>query len=464
MTNTPAAAAPFHIETYCAEHNQRFTDELLEFLTFASVSTAPEHAADVASCAQWLAAKLSELGFVVQVHPTAGHPIVTAQFVAGPHLPTVLMYGHYDVQPVDPLHLWTSPPFLPRIDNDVVYARGATDDKGQVYAHVKALEAILATTGTLPCNVTMLIEGEEEIGSPHLAPFITANKELLRCDCVVVSDTPMFAPGQPAIVVGLRGLAYMEITVRAANRDLHSGSYGGAIPNPLNELANILASLKAADNRVAIDGFYDEVLDRSPEERLQIAKLGSADNRLLADTQVPELSGEAGYTSLERLWIRPTLDINGMVGGFTGTGAKTVLPATATAKVSMRLVPNQDHNTIAMLFTKYVQKIASSAVTVTVTDLHGANPVLVDSHNPYIAAAVSAMEHVYQHPCVFTHEGGSIPVVLTFSELLGAPTILMGFGLSTENAHSPDEHFSLHNYRKGMLAAAQFYRNVATAQ
>lgn len=438
---------------------------LLELLSIPSVSTDPDAASDVQRCAQWVADKLTAIGMPdVRVIDTAGHPIVYAQDLsAGPDRPTVLFYGHYDVQPVDPLNLWTNPPFEPTVRDNKVFARGATDDKGQVFLHMVALEAMRRELGSLPVNIKLLIEGEEEIGSPNLAPFVSEHADMLACDCVVVSDTSMFAPGQPSIVYGLRGLAYMQIDVTGPNRDLHSGSYGGAVHNPINALAQIIAKLKDEHGRILIPGFYDDVLDLSVEERTDLASLGHSDDRLKADVGVKDLFGEQGYTSIERLGARPTLDCNGILGGFTGEGAKTVLPSKAMAKVSMRLVPHQRTADIAQKFIDYVHAVAPAGVTVTVTDLHGADPVLVPRDTLAIHAAVKALSETYNAPCKFTREGGSIPVVLLFDTVLKAPTVLMGFGLNNENAHSPDEHFDLDNFHLGSEAAVRFYTYLASS-
>jgi acetylornithine deacetylase/succinyl-diaminopimelate desuccinylase-like protein len=372
-----------------------------------------------------------------------------------------MLYGHYDVQPVDPLNLWTNPPFEPVIRDGKIYARGATDDKGQVFLHVKAIEAIYKTVGKLPINIKLLIEGEEEIGSPNLAPFVRENADLLKCNAVLVSDTSMFAPGEPSIVYGLRGLAYMEINVQGPNRDLHSGSYGGAVQNPLNALATIISKLKDEYGHIKVEGFYDDVLALTEQERADLAALGHSDERLKQDVNVDTLFGEDGYTSIERLGARPTLDVNGFLGGFTGEGAKTVLPARAMAKVSMRLVPHQRHDDIANKFISYVKSITPPGVTVEITDLHGADPVLVNRDSPAMHAAVKALEETFGTKCRFTREGGSIPVVLLFDQVLNVPTVLMGFGLNNENAHSPDEHFDLGNFHTGMKAAARYYQLVA---
>lgn len=453
------------IDQYLEQHRQRFEDQLCEFLAIPSVSTDPACATEVQRCATWLSEHVRAIGVPhVEVIQTAGHPIVYAEHcTAGPDAPTLLFYGHYDVQPVDPLHLWTNPPFEPTIRDGNVFARGATDDKGQVFLHIKAIEAMLAVDGSLPVNLKLLIEGEEEIGSPNLAPFVEQHRDKLACDAVVVSDTSMFAPGEPSIVYGLRGLAYLQIDIQGPNRDLHSGSYGGAVVNPINALAHIIAQLKDANGLITVPGFYDAVLDLTPQERTSLNALGYSDERLKADVTVAAVSGEPGYTTIERLGARPTLDVNGILGGFTGEGAKTVLPARAMAKISMRLVPHQTHTDIAEKVMNYITSIAPEGTTVSVKDLHGADPVLVDITSPAITTAAKALEETFGTPCRFTREGGSIPVVLLFDTVLRAPTVLMGFGLNNENAHSPDEHFSLANYHTGMHAVARYYAMMGEA-
>jgi acetylornithine deacetylase/succinyl-diaminopimelate desuccinylase-like protein len=450
-------------QEYLEQNKALYETQLTEFLAIGSVSTDPACADDVKQCATWLADHLKSIGLpTVTIYPTPGHPIVYAEDLsAGENAPTVMLYGHYDVQPVDPLNLWTNPPFEPVIRDGKIYARGATDDKGQVFLHVKAIEAIYKTHGKLPINIKLLIEGEEEIGSPNLAPFVRENAELLKCNAVLVSDTSMFAPGEPSIVYGLRGLAYMEINVQGPNRDLHSGSYGGAVQNPLNALATIISKLKDEYGHIKVGGFYDDVLALTEQERAELAALGHSDERLKQDVNVDTLFGEEGYSSIERLGARPTLDVNGFLGGFTGEGAKTVLPARAMAKVSMRLVPHQRHDDIANKFISYVKSITPPGVTVEITDLHGADPVLVNRDSPAMHAAVKALEETFGTKCRFTREGGSIPVVLLFDQVLGVPTVLMGFGLNNENAHSPDEHFDLGNFHTGMKAAARYYALVA---
>lgn len=443
---------------YLDLHHGRFIQELTEFLSIPSVSTAPEHAADVRKCGEWLVNHLRKIGLeTVELHETPGHPIVYAEHChAGPDKPTVLFYGHYDVQPVDPIELWTNPPFEPTYRDGKVFARGATDDKGQVFLHIKAMEALLATT-VLPVNVKILIEGEEEIGSINLTSYIEQNKERLACDTVVVSDTPLYGPGLPSLCYGLRGLCYMEIHVQGPNRDLHSGSYGGSITNPANALCEIISKLKDSHGRIAIPGFYDDVIDLSVEERAEYAKLPFDAEAFKSGLDVPSLFGEEGYTTLEHISGRPTLDVNGLHSGFTGIGAKTVLPAKASAKVSMRLVANQDTEDIAAKFTDFVHSIAPPSIKVDVVNLHGANPVLVERSGKGMHAASKALKDAYGKDPYFTREGGSIPVCIIFDTILKAPTVLMGFGLQDENAHSPDEHFDLDNFTIGMKAASLFY-------
>lgn len=443
---------------YLDLHHGRFIQELTEFLSIPSVSTAPEHSQDVRRCGEWLVNHLQTIGLTtVELHETPGHPIVYAEHChAGPDKPTVLFYGHYDVQPVDPIELWTNPPFEPTYRDGKVFARGATDDKGQVFLHIKALEALLATT-VLPVNVKILIEGEEEIGSINLKSYIEQNKERLACDTVVVSDTPLYGPGLPSLCYGLRGLCYMEIHVQGPNRDLHSGSYGGSITNPANALCEIISKLKDSHGRIAIPGFYDDVIDLSVEERAEYAKLPFDAEAFKAGLNVSSLFGEEGYTTLEHISGRPTLDVNGLHSGFTGIGAKTVLPAKASAKVSMRLVANQDTEDIAAKFTDFVHSIAPPSIKVDVVNLHGANPVLVERSGKGMHAASKALKDAYGKEPYFTREGGSIPVCIIFDTILKAPTVLMGFGLQDENAHSPDEHFDLDNFTIGMKAASLFY-------
>ena len=441
------------------ERRDGYVGELAEFLAIPSVSTDPAHASDVRSCAEYCRERLAEIGFpATELFETGGHPVVYAEWLDAPEAPTVLFYGHYDVQPVDPIELWTTPPFEATVRDGRIFARGSADDKGQVFAHWKAWEAHLAVCGRLPCNVKVLLEGEEEIGSEHLEPFIEQNRDRLAADVVMISDSPMFAAGVPSLCYGLRGLCYMEIHVRGAKSDLHSGSFGGAVANPAQTLAEILATLKDHERHVAIEGFYDHVRPLSDEERSEFRKLPFDENAYRQELGVPELVGEAGFTTLERVWARPTLDVNGMISGFTGEGAKTVLPARASAKVSMRLVPDQDPDEIADLFRRHVESVSPPGVTVRVERLHGARPYLAPIDHPANQAARRALDQAFQADVVMIREGGSIPITTTFSERLGLTSILMGFGTPDENAHAPDENLVLENFQRGIEAAAHFYR------
>jgi acetylornithine deacetylase/succinyl-diaminopimelate desuccinylase-like protein len=439
-----------------------YVDELAEFLAIPSVSTDPDHAVDVRRCAAYCRDALEKIGFpTAEVHETAGHPIVTAEWSGAPGAPTVLFYGHYDVQPVDPIELWTTPPFEATVRDGRIYGRGSADDKGQVLCHWKAWEAHFAAYGKLPCNVKVLLEGEEEIGSQHLAPFIRENRARLASDVVLISDSPMFARGVPSLCYGLRGLCYMEIHVRGARSDLHSGSFGGAVANPAQALATILAGLKDHEHHVAIEGFYDKVRPISERERAEFGRLPFNEIEFRQQLDIPELIGEAGFTTLERIWARPTLDINGMISGFTGKGAKTVLPGEASAKVSMRLVPDQDPDEVAELFRRHVESHVPAGVRVRIESLHGARPYIAPLEHPANRAAASALEKAFAAAPVFTREGGSIPVTVTFQEELAATSILMGFGLPDENAHAPDEHLDLENFHGGVLSSAWFYEEYA---
>jgi acetylornithine deacetylase/succinyl-diaminopimelate desuccinylase-like protein len=442
-----------------------YVGELAEFIAIPSVSTDPDRAADVRRCAEYCRDALDKIGFAgAEVHDTPGHPIVTAEWTGAAGAPTVLFYGHYDVQPVDPVELWTSPPFEAIVRDGRIYGRGSADDKGQILCHWKAWEAHFAAHGKLPCNVKVLLEGEEEIGSRNLAPFIAANRDRLAADVVLISDSPMFARGVPSLCYGLRGLCYMEIHVRGAKSDLHSGSFGGAVANPAQALARILSGLKDHENHVAIEGFYDKVRPLSERERAEFRKLPFNEIEFRRQLEVPELVGEAGFTTLERIWARPALDINGMISGFTGKGAKTVLPGEASAKVSMRLVPDQDPDEIAELFRRHVEANAPPGVVVRADDLHGARPYIAPLDHPANRAAARALAQAFGAEPVFTREGGSIPVTVTFQEELGATSILMGFGLPDENAHAPDEHLDLQNFHGGVVTSAWFYEEYARGE
>ncbi|MBI5402614.1 MAG: dipeptidase [Ignavibacteriae bacterium] len=444
-------------------NNVRFIEELKEFLRIPSISNNPDHKPDMQSCSKWLAKHIESIGFEkVEVYNTPGHPIVYAEYMkAGKDKPTVLLYGHYDVQPVDPLELWTDPPFEPTIKDGKIFARGTTDDKGQLFIHLKSLEAYLKNNNSLPVNIKILYEGEEEIGSPNLPKFLEDNKELLKCNLVVISDTSMYTKGLPSICYGLRGLAYMQIDLVGPNKDLHSGSYGGGVDNPINALANLITKLKDEKGKILIDGFYDDVVPLSQKERDEFKRLPFNEENFKKELEIDEVFGEEGYTTTERLSARPTLDCNGIWGGFQGEGAKTVLPSKAGAKISMRLVPNQMPKKIAQLFEAYINKIAPKSVKVKVTDLHGGKPSVTPIDTPAINAAVESLKKGFGVEPVFMKEGGSIPIVNSFKEILGADTVLLGFGLPDENAHSPNEHLDLDNFHKGILSITHYFNELS---
>lgn len=453
------------LNDFIAGSKDRYLSELKQFLKFPSISTNPENKKDVLECAEYLKKHMESIGMQnAKLYPTKGHPVVYSDWLnAGADKPTVLIYGHYDVQPVDPVELWTSPPFEADIRGENIYARGSADDKGQVFIHLKAIEAHLSRNKTLPVNIKLLIEGEEEIGSVHLGDFIKDNVELLRCDVIVVSDTSMFSKELPALGYALRGLCYMQVDVTGPNRDLHSGQYGGSVENPINALAEMISKMKDADGKILIDGFYDDVAPLSKEEKENFEKLPFDDKEYAKGLEVDELAGEKGYSTLERIWSRPTLDCNGIWGGFTGEGAKTVLPSKASAKISMRLVPNQDPDNIAELFVKFVKKIAPKSIKVDVYGQHHGKPWISPIDSKWNQAAIRALKAGFGKEPVFMREGGSIPIVFTLEEYLKAPTVLLGFGLPDENAHSPDEHLNLNNFFNGIQTSAVFYNEIAKA-
>ena len=451
------------LEEFVDSQEERFRTELEAFLRIPSVSTESRYADEVRRCADWLRVHLEEAGIErSEVLPTDGHPIVLGEHRVEDGASTVLFYGHYDVQPSDPDDLWTAPPFEPDVRDGRLYARGAVDDKGQVHMHIKALEALAETGGEVPVNVTLLVEGEEEIGSRHLEEFLRKHRDRLACDLVVISDTTMFAPDVPCITTGLRGIVYAEVTVRGPNRDLHSGSYGGAVVNPANALASVIARLHDEEGRVTVPGFYDAVRPIPEEEREEIRRLPFEEEALRRDLGVARLGGEAGYSPLERLWFRPTLDVNGLHSGFTGEGAKTVLPESAMAKVSMRLVPDQDPEAVAEAFEVHVRNLAPAGVSVDVERFHEGRPWAADADSPLFEAAEIALERAFGRRPVRIREGGSIPIVPLFQEALGAPVLLVGFGLPGSNPHAPDEWIDLDVYRRGIVALADMYRELAT--
>ena len=446
------------VKNYIQENAKNFEDQLFEFLRIPSVSTDSKHKEDVKKAAQFLIDQLNNIGLDnVTLHETDGHPIITAEKCPHKDRPTVLIYGHYDVQPSDPDELWETPPFEPTIKDGRVYARGASDDKGQSFTHIKAVESYMKTGTELPVNVKFILEGEEEIGSPNLVPFIKANKDLLECDMVLISDTAMFGEDQPSITYGLRGLAYMEVHVNGPNRDLHSGVFGGAVENPANALAEIISKLKDEDGLIQIPGFYDDVEPMTAEMRDAYKQLPFDEDAYKKNLNLKALHGEKGYSTLERATARPTLDVNGLWSGYQGEGAKTVLPAKAGAKISMRLVPDQDPMKIAGLFADYVKSIAPDTVTVDVEEHHGGHPVVIDLDFYGLKAAAKAFEEVYNKDVLFAREGGSIPIVADFKKVLGVNSILMGFGLTKDALHSPNESFSLKDFHRGIQTSAKFF-------
>ena len=442
-------------------NRDRYVDELKRYLAIPSISALPDHAADVQACAEWTAAEMRRIGLEnVRLVATSGNPVVCGDWLHAEGAPTILFYGHYDVQPVDPLDLWESPPFEAAVRQGEIYARGAADDKGQVFMHFKAVEACLRRTGRLPVNIRFVIEGEEEIGSVNLDAFVRDHRDELAADVVVISDSPMFDRGVPSICYGLRGLTYLQIDLRGSNSDLHSGSFGGAVANPAFVLAQVLTRMKDRSGRVAVPGFYDDVRPLRAEERAEFAQLPFSERRYRNELGAPKLFGERGYTTLERLWGRPTFEVNGLLSGFTGAGAKTVIPAVAMAKVSMRLVPDQDPARVADLFEAHLRKVTPPTVELTVTRMHGGRPWMTDFDNPFVQAAGRAIEQGFGRRPVFNREGGSIPVVATFQEVLGLPSVLFGVGLPDENAHAPNEKLDLGNFHNGIVASAALYGEI----
>lgn len=455
------------IKNYISENRQRFLDELFELLRMPSISADPAYAGDVLRTADFVRDKLIAAGADnVEVCPTAGYPIVYGEKIINPSWPTVLVYGHYDVQPAVPLELWETPPFEPTVrktavhPDGAIFARGACDDKGQMYMHVKAFEYMMKHNA-LNCNIKFMIEGEEEVGSNNLGKFVVANKERLKADVVLISDTSMIANDIPSIDTGLRGLSYVEVEVTGPNRDLHSGVYGGAVANPINILAKMIASMHDENNHITIPGFYDDILQLTSAERTELNKAPFDLNEYKKDLQIDDVWGEKDYTTLERTGIRPTLDVNGIWGGYTGEGAKTVLPSKAYAKISMRLVPNQNSDRITELFKKHFESIAPASVKVEVRPHHGGEPVVTPTDSPAYLAAAKAMETTFGKQPIPTRGGGSIPIVALFEKELGLKSVLMGFGLDSDALHSPNEHYGIFNYLKGIETIPYFYRYYA---
>jgi acetylornithine deacetylase/succinyl-diaminopimelate desuccinylase-like protein len=449
------------VQDYIQSNQNRFIEELMALLRIPSVSADSKYKGDVQKTAEFVKESLEKAGAdKVEICPTKGHPIVYGEKIIDPTLPTVLVYGHYDVQPPDPLDLWHSPPFEPVIKDGKIYARGACDDKGQMFMHVKAFESMVKND-SLTCNVKFLIEGEEEVGSVNLGDFVRNNKDRLRADVILISDTSMIANDTPSITVGLRGLSYVEVEVTGPNRDLHSGVYGGAVPNPIQVLCQMIASMKDENNHITIPGFYDDVEVISEAERAEMAKAPFDLEEYKRDLEIDDVMGEKGFSTNERTSIRPTFELNGIWGGYTGEGAKTVLPSKAYAKISMRLVPNQKSDVITALFKKHFESIAPKGVKVVVKPHHGGEAVVTPTDSVAYMAASKAMEQVFGKKPIPTREGGSIPIVALFEKELGLKSVLIGFGLNSDNIHSPNEHYGIFNYMKGIETIPLFFKYYA---
>jgi acetylornithine deacetylase/succinyl-diaminopimelate desuccinylase-like protein len=452
------------VSEYIQANKDRFIEELIELLKIPSVSADSKYKGSVMDAAEAVRKSLEKAGAdKTELCQTAGFPVVYAEKMIDASKPTILVYGHYDVQPADPLELWDSPPFEPVIKNGKIYARGACDDKGQMYMHVKAFE-LMMQTDQLPCNVKFIIEGEEEVGSANLETFISANKEKLKADIILISDTSMLSMENPSITTGLKGLSYLEVEVTGPNRDLHSGVYGGAVANPINILCEMIGSLKDENNHINIPGFYDNVLEASANERELMAKTPFNLEDYKSKLGIDEVHGEAGYTTIERKGIRPTLDVNGMWGGYTGEGAKTVLPSKASAKISMRLVPNQSDEEITEKFKKHFESIAPKSVKVQVKPHHGGEPYVMPIDIPEYKAASDAIIRAFGKEPVPVRAGGSIPIVALFEEVLGLKSILLGFGLDTDAIHSPNEHYGIENFLKGIETISYFYESYSNSK
>ena len=449
------------MNNYIEKNKDKFLNELLDLIRIPSVSADSKFKEDMLRAAEFVRKSILDAGADrVEIYPTPGHPIVYGEKIVDASFPTVLVYGHYDVQPADPYELWDSPPFEPVIKNDRIYARGACDDKGQFYMHVKALETMLATD-SLTCNIKIMIEGEEEVGSSHLETFVKENREMLKCDTILISDTSMIANDVPSIETGLRGLTYLEVEVVGANRDLHSGVYGGGVPNPINILCEIIASLKDENGHITIPGFYDNVQELTASERAALNAAPFDLTEYKKDLSIDEVAGERGYTTIERTSVRPTLDVNGIWGGYIGEGAKTVLPSKANAKISMRLVPNQTDQEICDLFTAHFKSIAPASVKVSVVPHHGGLPYVTPTDSIEYHAAELAMEESFGKKPIPTRGGGSIPIVALFEQELGRKSILMGFGLDLDGLHGPNESYGLFNYYKGIETIPLFFKHYA---
>jgi len=452
------------VDRFLDQNGARFVDELKEFLRIPSVSANPAHKPDMQRAAEFVRSQLEQAGAKAQIFQTAGHPLVFGQTDAAEGGLTALVYGHYDVQPPDPLDEWKSPPFEPTVRDGYVYARGATDDKGQLFTHIKAIEAWNKTVGRPPINVKFVIEGEEEVGSDNLDVFLKEHKDLVKCGVAVISDTSQYAPGVPAITYGLRGILACEVVLQGPNRDLHSGIFGGSVANPCNMLARLVAKLHDEKQRVQIPGFYDDVLPLTPQEKQEFAKLKFDEAAFVADLGVPAVCGEEGYTTIERRWARPTCDVNGMFGGYTGPGPKTIVPARATAKITCRLVPNQEPEELMAAMQKFLVANCPPGVRLEFKAQHCCTGIVMDAKSPYMQAARRAVADAFGAQPVMIREGGSIPVVTTFRDVLGVDTLLLGWGLNSDNLHSPNERFTLADFHRGTRASAHLWNELAQQQ
>ncbi|MDW0118725.1 dipeptidase [Sporosarcina thermotolerans] len=450
------------LDAYFTAKRDEHLNELKDFLRIPSISALSEHKGDMQKAAEWLKDSFQKAGLEnLSIDETEGHPVVYGDWLHAEGKPTILFYGHYDVQPVDPLNLWETGPFDPEVRDNKLYARGASDDKGQVFMHIKAVEALMNENGSLPVNVKFIIEGEEEIGSPNLEKYIEEKKEKLAADIIVISDTGMYGPGKPAICYGLRGLAGVQIDVKGAKGDLHSGIYGGGVQNPIHAISEILASFHDQEGTISVEGFYNDVRPLADEEREAYRALDFNEEALKDEIGVNELFGEKGFSYLEQTWTRPTLEVNGVFGGFSGEGIKTVLPSEAGSKITCRLVPDQDPEDIVKKLRAHIEKHKPAGVTVTVTEFDKGKPFITPFDHPAIQAAGKSYEKVYEVPTAFTRMGGSIPIVAAFDEILNLPVVLMGFGLSSENFHAPNEHFHLENFDKGLRVIGDYYYELA---
>jgi acetylornithine deacetylase/succinyl-diaminopimelate desuccinylase-like protein len=449
------------VDQYLKDKAEAFEEDLCQLLRIPSVSADSRHRADVRRAAEWVAGQFQSLGLTVEMCETPGHPIVYAEWLGEPGAPTALVYGHYDVQPADPLGEWISPPFEPTRRDGNLYARGATDDKGQMLTHVKSTEAWMRTAGRLPINLKFLIEGEEEVGSEHLEQFIAANRQRLKCDVVVISDTSQFGPDQPAITYGLRGIAYFELRLTGPKQDLHSGTFGGGVMNPAIALTQVLSALINRQGQIQIPGFYDDVEPLTDVERRQFAALNFSDDEFRRELGIDAVAGESGYTTLERRSARPTFDINGLWSGYQGEGSKTVLPAKAGAKFSFRLVPRQDPKKVHAALETMLKRLLPPGIKMELIAFHGAPGVVVPLDSPYVQAAAKAIEHGFGRAPVYIREGGSIPVVSTFRQQLGVDTLLLGWGLNDDNTHSPNEKFRLADFHRGIKSSAHLWEELS---